>query len=70
MARPRPPPIFLGRNNLAGYVDTVISAAEVSGWKPSWQIYDHAARVIASPAGEAALIGVHAFDRHGAKSAG
>nr|WP_269456436.1 hypothetical protein [Mycobacterium gordonae] len=42
----------------------------MSSWKPSWQIYDHAARIIASPAGEAALIGVHAFDRHGAKSAG
>lgn len=61
---------FLGRNNVAGYVDTVISAAEVSSWKPSWQIYDHAMRIIARPAGEVALIAVHAFDCHGAKSAG
>ncbi|KAA8946939.1 HAD family hydrolase [Mycobacterium sp.] len=61
---------FLARNNLAGYVDTIISGAEVSSWKPSWQIYDHAARIVASPASKVALIAVHAFDCHGAKSAG
>ncbi|WP_343603261.1 HAD family hydrolase [Mycobacterium sp.] len=61
---------FLGRNNLSGYVDTVISVAEVTSWKPRRQIYDHAVRIIARPASEVALIAVHAFDCHGAKSAG
>lgn len=61
---------FLSRNKLAGYVDKVISGAEVTCWKPSWQIYDHAVRIVARPASEVALIAVHAFDCHGAKSAG
>lgn len=61
---------FLTRNNLLGYIDTVISAAEVSSWKPGWQIYDHAVHIIARPVREVALVAVHAFDCHGAKSAG
>ncbi len=42
----------------------------MSSWKPSCQVYDHAVRIIARPASEVALIAVHAFDCHGAKSAG
>lgn len=61
---------FLARTNLGGYIDHIISATQVNRWKPARQVYDHALHTIARPAGEVALVAVHAFDCHGAKRAG
>lgn len=61
---------FLRRSNLAGYVEKVISVTEVGSWKPPRHVYDHAAGRLACRADEVGLVAVHAFDCHGAKSAG
>jgi 2-haloacid dehalogenase len=61
---------FLDRAGLAGFVEQVISVAEVHSWKPPPVVYQYAlARIGRSPA-EVALIAVHAFDCHGAKRVG
>jgi len=61
---------FLARAGLERYVARVISAAEVGAWKPPARVYHHAAEVLGLPAGQVALVAVHAWDCHGAKRAG
>ena len=61
---------FLRRTALDGYIDQVISVADVRSWKPPARVYHHALDRIGRPAGEVALVAVHAFDCHGAHRAG
>ncbi|MFY9808790.1 MAG: haloacid dehalogenase type II [Pseudonocardiaceae bacterium] len=61
---------FLDRAGLAGFVEQVISVAEVHRWKPPPVVYEHTLARIGRPAGEVALVAVHAFDCHGAKRVG
>lgn len=61
---------FLRRTALDGYVDQVISVADVHSWKPPARVYHHALDRIGRPAEEVALVAVHAFDCHGAHRAG
>lgn len=61
---------FLERNELTGYVDEVLSVADVHSWKPPRRVYEYALERIGRPAEEVALVAVHAFDCHGAKRAG
>ncbi|MHA6799354.1 haloacid dehalogenase type II [Bounagaea algeriensis] len=61
---------FLARSGLDGYVDEVLTVADVPGWKPAITVYEHALRRLGRPASDVALVAVHAFDCHGAKRAG
>lgn len=61
---------FLDRSGLDGYVDLVISVADVGRWKPPPQVYRYALDRIGRPAPDVALVAVHAFDCHGAHAAG
>jgi 2-haloacid dehalogenase len=61
---------FLDRSGLARYVEQVISVAEIGKWKPPPEVYRYALDRIGRPAGEVALVAVHAFDCHGAHAAG
>lgn len=61
---------FLDRAGLAGFVEQVISLAEVRSWKPPPMVYEHALARIGRSATEVALVAVHAFDCHGAKKVG
>ncbi|MBB4929598.1 2-haloacid dehalogenase [Lipingzhangella halophila] len=61
---------FLERNGLDGFLDRVISVADVRSWKPPVRVYDHALDQLGQSAGAVALVAVHAFDCHGAKRAG
>lgn len=61
---------FLRTNGLDGYVDQVLSVAEVRSWKPPRLVYDYALDKTGRRADEVALVAVHAFDCHGAKRAG
>lgn len=61
---------FLERNELTDYFDQVLSVADVHSWKPPRRVYEYALERIGRPAGEVALVAVHAFDCHGAKRAG
>lgn len=61
---------FLDRTGLAPLVQDVISVADVGRWKPPPRVYHYALDRIGRPAGEVALVAVHAFDCHGARAAG
>ncbi|MHA6803508.1 haloacid dehalogenase type II [Salinifilum ghardaiensis] len=61
---------FLSRSGLDGYVEEVLTVADVPGWKPVTGVYEHTLRRLGLPANEVALVAVHAFDCHGAKRAG
>lgn len=61
---------FLRRTGLDGYIERVISTAEVNSWKPPARVYHHALEVLDLPARQVALVAVHAWDCHGAKRAG
>lgn len=61
---------FLRRAALDGYIDQVISVADVHSWKPPARVYHHALDRIGLPAEQVALVAVHAFDCHGAHRAG
>ncbi len=61
---------FLARTGLDRFVDQVIPVAEIGKWKPPVAVYEHALRRLNRPAGDVALIAVHAFDCHGAHAAG
>jgi 2-haloacid dehalogenase len=61
---------FLDRSGLDRFVEQVISVADVARWKPPPQVYRYALDRIGRPAGEVALVAVHAFDCHGARAAG
>lgn len=55
---------------LAHFVERVISIDEVRHWKPSREVYLHAAKVTGVAANELALVAAHAWDVHGASQAG
>ncbi|QUH03489.1 haloacid dehalogenase type II [Saccharopolyspora erythraea] len=61
---------FLERSGLSGYVEQVISVADVRSWKPPRRVYEYALELTGCSAGEVFLVAVHAFDCHGAKRAG
>jgi 2-haloacid dehalogenase len=61
---------FLDRSGLDRFVDQVISVADVGKWKPPPEVYRYALERIGRPAGDVALVAVHAFDCHGAHAAG
>ena len=61
---------FLDRSGLDGFVDQVITVADVQVWKPSPAVYAHALSCIGSAAHDVALVAVHAFDCHGAHAVG
>lgn len=61
---------FLDRSGLDGFVDQVITVADVQVWKPSPAVYAHALSCIGRPAHDVALVAVHAFDCHGAHAVG
>jgi 2-haloacid dehalogenase len=61
---------FLRRAALDGYIDQVVSVADVHSWKPPARVYHHALDRIGRPAEEVALVAVHAFDCHGAHRVG
>lgn len=61
---------LLDRAGLSPFVERVVSVAEVRKWKPDSTVYRYAADVSGVATGELALIAAHAWDVHGAKSAG
>jgi 2-haloacid dehalogenase len=61
---------LLERARLGRFIDAVVSIDEVQKWKPHRQVYRHALERIGCPAQQAALVAVHDWDTHGAKSAG
>ncbi|MGH3907063.1 MAG: haloacid dehalogenase type II [Pseudonocardiaceae bacterium] len=61
---------FLTRTGLDAYIEQVVATAAVSSWKPPAHVYHHALDVLGLPAGQVALVAVHAWDCHGAKRAG
>ncbi len=61
---------LLDRAGLAGFVQHVVSIAEIRAWKPLPAIYLHAAKRAGVAPGEMALVATHAWDVHGAKRAG
>lgn len=61
---------FLQRSGLDGFVEQVISCAEVRMWKPPRAVYEHALTRVGCAAADVALVAVHAFDCHGANAAG
>lgn len=61
---------FLARSGLDGFVEQVISGADVRMWKPPRAVYEHALTRIGGAAADVALVAVHAFDCHGAHAVG
>lgn len=61
---------FLRRTGLAEYVDRVVTAQDVEGWKPSPAVYRAAGDALRTPLDRLALVAVHAWDCHGASRAG
>lgn len=61
---------LLQRTRLDGFVERVISIDEVRRWKPSREVYLHAAKVTGIAPAELALVAAHAWDVHGASRAG
>lgn len=55
---------------LTSVVDHIVSVDEVSAFKPVAKVYRHAATVVGCAPGEAALVAAHAWDCHGAMTAG
>jgi 2-haloacid dehalogenase len=58
------------RASLDSYLERVISIDEVQRWKPNREVYLHAARTVGVVPAEMMLVAGHAWDVHGAKSAG
>lgn len=61
---------LLERARLVHFVQRVISIDEVRRWKPSPDVYLHAAKVANVAPNELALVAAHAWDIHGASQAG
>ena len=61
---------LLGRAGLDGLVDDVLSVEDFGVWKPKLELYQGACRKMGIKPGEATLIAAHAWDVHGALSAG
>lgn len=61
---------LIQRARLAHWVERIISIDEVRRWKPSREVYLHAAKVAGVTPTELALVAAHAWDVHGASQAG
>ena len=61
---------LLRRAGLRAYVEQVLSVDDVRRWKPSPEIYRHAARSCHVPPDQVALVAAHSWDTHGARNAG
>jgi 2-haloacid dehalogenase len=61
---------LLQNAGLRQYVKEVISVEEVHHWKPRREVYLHAARRVRVDPQHLALVATHAWDIHGAGSAG
>jgi 2-haloacid dehalogenase len=61
---------LFSRARLDSYMERVISIDEVQRWKPNREVYLHAARAAGVAPEQMALVAAHAWDVHGAKSAG
>ena len=61
---------LFSRARLDSYVERVISIDEVQRWKPNREVYLHAARMAGVTPAEMMLVAAHAWDVHGAGSAG
>jgi len=58
------------RANLAGLIERVISADEIEHYKPSREVYLHAARALGARPQSCVLVTAHAWDARGALAAG
>ena len=61
---------LLDRNDLASFVEVVISVDEIQVWKPHPAPYQHALTRLDLPGDRVAMVAVHAWDTHGARAAG
>ena len=61
---------LLQRARLDAFIERVISIDEVRRWKPSREVYLHAAKVSGIAPDQLALVAAHAWDVHGASQAG
>ncbi len=61
---------LFSRARLDSYLERVVSIDEVQRWKPSREVYLHAARAAGVAPEQMALVAGHAWDVHGAKRAG
>jgi 2-haloacid dehalogenase len=61
---------LLGRAGVHQLFEQVVSIDEVRSWKPEPQPYLHAAALCRVAPGQMALVSVHAWDIHGARTAG
>lgn len=61
---------LLDRNGLADAFELVMSVDEVGAWKPRPEPYHHALERLGLPGDRVAMVAVHAWDIHGAHSAG
>jgi 2-haloacid dehalogenase len=62
--------VLLDRAGLSPLVDAVVSVDEIRLWKPRPEPYLHACAAAGLPPDRVALVAVHAWDIHGAASAG
>lgn len=61
---------LLAHAGLLGFVERTISIDEIGHWKPSRDVYLHAARASGVDPSRLGLVAAHAWDTHGAKQAG
>lgn len=61
---------LLDRNDLASFVEVVISVDEIQVWKPHPAPYRHTLTRLDLPGDRVAMVAVHAWDTHGARAAG
>jgi 2-haloacid dehalogenase len=61
---------LLEQAQLAGLVERIVSVDEIGVWKPQAAPYLHAATTFGVQPHQTALVAVHAWDTHGARTAG
>ncbi|MGH3664981.1 MAG: HAD-IA family hydrolase [Egibacteraceae bacterium] len=61
---------LMAHNDLADLFERYLSVDDVGVWKPRPEPYQHAAKVCGVDPADVALVAVHSWDIHGAKSAG
>lgn len=61
---------LLERSGLGDDVELVMSVDDVGAWKPRPEPYHHALARLGLPGSRVAMVAVHAWDVHGARSAG
>ena len=62
--------ILMERAGAAAHFERIISIDEVRTWKPSPQVYLHAAALCKTAPTDMAMVAVHSWDLHGARQAG